>query len=208
MSNQSKQTQQKTSADLSNILEATLFASGKEVEIDFLMEKLQVTKAKFEKAVAVLQEKYSGECGINLLRFKNVEELYFIAVGANKKCVNTKLFARGSINMVGISMSDLMMYLASTKAHALIVVHNHPNGNCKPSAQDEKAFQTLKSMTSMANCQLLDSLIVGTDGLYSMENKMVARVYLDEVKPLDNLIFADKTQWMAELKSEIAGLND
>lgn len=71
MSNQSKQTQQKTSADLSNILEATLFASGKEVEIDFLMEKLQVTKAKFEKAVAVLQEKYSGECGINLLRFKN-----------------------------------------------------------------------------------------------------------------------------------------
>lgn len=145
----------------------------------------------------------------NLLRFKTVEELYFIAVGANKKCVNTKLFARGSINMVGISMSDLMMYLASTKAHALIIVHNHPNGNCKPSVQDEKAFQTLKSMTSMANCQLLDSLIVGTDGLYSMENKAIARMYLDEVKPLENFEYAgDKTQWLAELKKDIAGLND
>lgn len=139
----------------------------------------------------------------NLLRFKTVEELYFIAVGANKKCVNTKLFARGSINMVGISMSDLMMYLASTKAHALIIVHNHPNGNCKPSIQDEKAFETLKSMVEMANCQLLDSLIIGTDGLYSMENKAVARVYLDEVQPIESFETDDKIQWIFDMKNEI-----
>ncbi len=136
----------------------------------------------------------------NLLRFKNVEELYFIAVGANKACINTKLFARGTINMVGISINDLMLYLASTKAHALIIVHNHPNGNCKPSLQDQTAYERLKSMTEMANCQLLDCLIVGTDGLYSLENKSIARVYLNDENDKFNLL--DEMEWKAQLNEE------
>ncbi len=116
----------------------------------------------------------------NLLRFKNVEELYFLAIGANKVCINTKLYARGTINMVGISLNDLVLYLASTKAHALVIAHNHPNGSCKPSPQDESAFEKLKNMLNMANCQLLDSFIIGSDGIYSMENHAVARIYMEE----------------------------
>ena len=137
----------------------------------------------------------------NLLRFKSVEELYFIAIGANRTCINTKLFTRGSINMVGISMNDLILYLASTKAHSLIIVHNHPNGNCKPSVQDEKAFEKLKTMTEMANCQLLDCLIVGTDGLYSMDNKSIARVYLNEKSNDFNLL--DEMEWKAQINGLI-----
>ena len=137
----------------------------------------------------------------NLLRFRTVEELYFIAIGANKTCLNTKLFASGSINMVGISMNDLMLYLASTRAHALVIVHNHPNGSCKPSPQDEKAFESLKKMTEMANCQLLDSLIIGTDGLYSMENKSVARVYFNDASPIEELGHGeDSLDWLSEIK--------
>lgn len=140
----------------------------------------------------------------NLLRFKTVEELYFIAIGADKTCLNTKLFATGSINMVGISMNDLMLYLASTRAHALIIAHNHPNGSCKPSPQDEKAFEKLKTMTQMANCQLIDSLVVGSDGLYSMENKSVARVYLKESAPLAELEENEQDlSWFCEIKEQL-----
>lgn len=57
--------------NLVNKLEAILFASGKEIEIDFLLEKLQVPRAKFDKAVQELQKKYSDDCGINVLKFKN-----------------------------------------------------------------------------------------------------------------------------------------
>lgn len=57
--------------NLVNKLEAILFASGKEIEIDFLLEKLQISRAKFDKALKELQDKYSDECGINVLRFKN-----------------------------------------------------------------------------------------------------------------------------------------
>lgn len=56
---------------LINVLEAILFASGKEVEIDFLLEKLQISRVAFEKALKSLQDKYSGDCGINVIKFKN-----------------------------------------------------------------------------------------------------------------------------------------
>lgn len=57
--------------NLANKLEAVLFASGKEIEIDFLLEKLQVSRADFNKAFAQLQKKYSDDCGIHILKFKN-----------------------------------------------------------------------------------------------------------------------------------------
>ena len=56
---------------LINVLEAILFASGKEVEIDFLLEKLQISRVAFEKALKSLQDKYSGDCVINVIKFKN-----------------------------------------------------------------------------------------------------------------------------------------
>lgn len=57
--------------NLVNTLEAILFASGKEVAIDFLLEKLQISRATFDKALKQLQDKYSGDCGINVIKFKN-----------------------------------------------------------------------------------------------------------------------------------------
>lgn len=137
----------------------------------------------------------------NLLRFKTVEELYFLAIGANKTCINTKLYARGTINMVGISLNDLILYLASTKAHALVIAHNHPNGSCKPSVQDENAFKKLKSMLEMANCQLLDSFIIGTDGIYSLENHEIARIYMqEEINTFEES--KSSLEWIQQMESE------
>ena len=54
---------------LSNQIEAVLFVSGKEIEEAFIKEKLNADTKDFNKAVAELQSKYSGDSGIHLLRF-------------------------------------------------------------------------------------------------------------------------------------------
>lgn len=54
---------------LSNQIEAVLFVSGKEIEESFIKEKLNADTKDFNKAVAELQDKYSGDNGIHLLRF-------------------------------------------------------------------------------------------------------------------------------------------
>ena len=54
---------------VSNYLESIVFVAGKEIAIDDVREKLGVTKKEMDEAIAELKEKYSGECGINLLLF-------------------------------------------------------------------------------------------------------------------------------------------
>lgn len=58
-----------------NIIEAVLFASGNAVPTDILREKLNITKAEFDSAVRTLERKYSGDCGIQLLKFNHKLQL-------------------------------------------------------------------------------------------------------------------------------------
>lgn len=74
---------------LSNKLESILFVSGKEVEEAFIKEKLEVSDKEFEKAVAELKEKFSGESGINLMRFN--KKLQFCSNPAYAKDVEAVL---------------------------------------------------------------------------------------------------------------------
>ncbi len=54
---------------LTNIIESILFVSGTQVAISDISEKLEVTDKDIFKAVEILQEKYSGNSGIQLLKF-------------------------------------------------------------------------------------------------------------------------------------------
>ncbi len=54
---------------LTNIIESILFVSGEQVAIADIAEKFEVSKAEMDEAIASLKEKYSGNCGINLIVF-------------------------------------------------------------------------------------------------------------------------------------------
>ena len=65
---------------LTNTIEAVLFASGKGVAIADIAEKLEVTEGEVKKALGELREKYSGDSGIALLEFNKKAQL-----GSNPK---------------------------------------------------------------------------------------------------------------------------
>ena len=65
---------------LTNTIEAGLFASGKGVAIADIAEKLEVTEGEVKKALGELREKYSGDSGIVLLEFNKKAQL-----GSNPK---------------------------------------------------------------------------------------------------------------------------
>lgn len=65
---------------LTNTIEAVLFASGKGVAIADIAEKLEVTEGEVKKALGELREKYSGDSGIVLLEFNKKAQL-----GSNPK---------------------------------------------------------------------------------------------------------------------------
>lgn len=61
--------------NLENIVEAVLFALGREISIDELSSTLGEEKIKIEDAIEKLKEKYSGNCGITLVKIKEMYQL-------------------------------------------------------------------------------------------------------------------------------------
>ena len=76
-----------------NIIEAVMFALGREISIDELSNTLMIDKENVEDAIKVLTEKYSGNSGIVMVKVKDMYQLvtnkdYYPQV--NKFIENTK----------------------------------------------------------------------------------------------------------------------
>ena len=66
-----------------------------------------------------------------------------------------------------------VIFAAALKANccAIIISHNHPSGNLKPSRQDEELTQKIKQAGLYLEIKLLDHLIVTNEGYYSFADE-------------------------------------
>jgi len=65
---------------------------------------------------------------------------------------------------------DIKMILATAlkcNAQGIIMIHNHPSGNLKPSQADKNLTSKLKKACEIIDISLLDHLIISKDGYYS-----------------------------------------
>ena len=58
-----------------------------------------------------------------------------------------------------------------TNSASIIISHNHPSGNTKPSTQDLSATKKLQNAGEYLNIRVLDHLIVTSNGYYSMADE-------------------------------------
>jgi DNA repair protein RadC len=57
------------------------------------------------------------------------------------------------------------------EAVSIILCHNHPSGNLKPSRADEELTKKIQQATKFFDIMLLDHIIVSTDGYFSFADK-------------------------------------
>ena len=79
-------------------------------------------------------------------------------------------------------------FIATYKVSAVLLAHNHPYGSCHPSQQDLASHERLASIFQFAGCRLLDNLIVGYDGIYSLEKYGIQRIFLDSEEAYNEAI--------------------
>lgn len=70
----------------------------------------------------------------------------------------------------GVVVDTKMVFGVALKACAcsIVVAHNHPSGNLKPSSQDIKVTQRLKAAGELLELPLQDHLIVSAEGYLSL----------------------------------------
>jgi len=74
----------------------------------------------------------------------------------------------GTVDHAAVYPRTVIRKALEKNAAALIVVHNHPSGVCDPSASDLELTRTLKEAMKAMNIRLLDHVIVGKSGHFSL----------------------------------------
>ena len=116
-----------------------------------------------------------------LLRYRSQEEVYILGINQRGQACKERKIAEGNFSEVNVDVKDITLYVTTYKVSSLIVVHNHPNGNCNPSIADFETTHKFEEIFKVIGCRIQDSLIVGNDGIYSLISKEVIRRFrIDE----------------------------
>ncbi|MDR0766212.1 MAG: DNA repair protein RadC [Odoribacteraceae bacterium] len=81
-----------------------------------------------------------------------------------------RLFS-GGIDSTTVDLRVLFARALEEKSHLLVVAHNHPSGNLRPSEQDTSLTRRISKGASTLDMTLLDHLIVCASGYYSFADE-------------------------------------
>jgi DNA repair protein RadC len=95
-----------------------------------------------------------------------VEEFKILLMNRSNSVLGILEISKGGIS--GTVTDVRVVFQAAIKGNAsgIIAAHNHPSGNLNPSESDTRLTQKLKEAGNLMDIQLLDHLILSTDGEY------------------------------------------
>jgi len=110
-----------------------------------------------------------GEYAATLFGGKLTEEVYLISLTANKRCLRHDKVASGGVSDAPVYVRNIMDYAMTSKAHSVILTHNHPSGELFPSNEDIIVTQKVAAALTAMDVKLLDHIIVSGNKYISMK---------------------------------------
>ena len=77
----------------------------------------------------------------------------------------------GASNATMVDMKILLSGALLAKAATIIVCHNHPSGELRPSIQDDKLTHQIREGCNLLDIKLLDHIILTASDFYSYNNE-------------------------------------
>ncbi len=113
------------------------------------------------------------------LRFRTTENMVLLALSASNIITHRRQFCENNSGRVSISIMELTTFLASSKPASIVVAHCHPFGKAMPSESDDEGFKLASDVCHTCGVNLIDSYIVGEEGVYSQKEEKLVRRYYD-----------------------------
>lgn len=103
----------------------------------------------------------------DMLRDLDREHLCVINLKADLTPVNCNIVSVGDIDSSLACPALIVKSAILCNATKIIVLHNHPSGNVKPSSQDKEVTEKIRYTCNMVGITMLDHIIVGGNLCYS-----------------------------------------
>ncbi len=99
------------------------------------------------------------------------EEFWLILMNRANKIMEIKKISSGGVSGTVIDIKIILKAAIEKTASSIIVCHNHPSGNTKPSNSDISITKKLKDACKTIDVSLLDHVIVSYSDYYSFADE-------------------------------------
>ena len=99
------------------------------------------------------------------------EEFWVMLLNRANKVIETKLVGRGGVSSTVVDSKVIFSFALESLASGIILSHNHPSGNLKPSNSDIRLTKKLVDAGKIMEVPILDHIIVGDNDYFSFADE-------------------------------------
>lgn len=99
------------------------------------------------------------------------EEFWVILLNRSSSIIKKEMISRGGVSGTVVDSKIIFKSAVENLASSVILCHNHPSGNTKPSEQDIQITKKLKEAGKLLEIPVLDHVIISETGYYSFADE-------------------------------------
>ncbi len=104
------------------------------------------------------------------LRKAKQEKMIVLYTNTSNELLGSETVAIGSLNILSVKPRDIFIYALRYNAYGIIIAHNHPEGEAKPSKEDINFTKKVQSLAKELGFEILDHIVVGKKDYFSFLN--------------------------------------
>lgn len=109
----------------------------------------------------------------NKLMFEKQEKVVLLCLNNHLEIVQDKLLFIGSGDVSLLETKEVFQYTLRSGCNRIILIHNHPSGNPKPSHEDQEITRKIEMMAKHLDIEFIDHIIVGDHCYYSFKSNQI-----------------------------------
>ena len=141
------------------------------------MGKRSVTAFSNDNRVRFLSEEIACRYFQEKMSWLDTEEVQVVYLDTQKRLIAHHVLCKGTLNSVGVSNREVFRIAVKVNAAALILAHNHPSGDAKPSEEDVQATKELQKSGQLIGIDVIDHIVVGR----GVSISMLKNGYMEEI---------------------------
>ncbi len=118
--------------------------------------------------VIINSSRQAGEYLLPRYVGRTVETVMVICLDNKGKVINTTIVHEGNINVSEVSVQAIASVALQSKAAAIIIAHNHPDGVALPSGDDISTTKIICRTLAALNVKVVDHIIIGDNDFVSV----------------------------------------
>jgi DNA repair protein RadC len=103
------------------------------------------------------------------IRLANTYQEMFLTITLDNKhrMIKEQIISLGTISQSLVHPREVFAAAIEQRASGIILIHNHPSGDPKPSSQDIEITKRLSEVGNIVGIRVIDHLVIGIDSYFS-----------------------------------------